>query len=373
MKFICGKEILTKATQIVQRGTSNVEMPILSGVLIRTEGEQLILASTDTEEGVECRIPIQAEEEGGAILDGHYLAEIVKKMPGPSVAVEKNQQDRTVRISSQDSYFDLVYIDEEEFPQFPQVDIANTFTISQPLLKKMITQVQPALSTSDTRYLLMGALIEGKGGNLNLVGTDSHRLAISSAPASEKLILPEGDFRIVLHGKMLTEVTRILGTDENSTLDVALGSNHVIFQLPGVKVIARKMEGEYPEYEGVMPRNFCTDLSLDRIQLKQAVDRLSLLGVGKDSTPLVRFRVEDGLVLTAKDQTKGQGEERLAMDKEGESLELTFNGRFLLDGLGAIGGEEVRIRLSGPMSASLFTSPEDETESYRYILMPTFD
>ena len=224
-------------------------MPILSGVLLQTEGEQLILASTDTEEGIECKIPIQVEEEGGAVLDGHYLAEIVRKMPGPSVSVEKNQQDRTVHISSQDSYFDLVYIDVEEFPQFPQVDVANTFTISQPVFKKMIGRIVPALSISDTRYLLMGVLIEGKGGNLNLVGTDSHRLALDVAGASEKLSLPESDFQVVLHGKILREVAKILGTDENSTVEVSLGSNHAIFQLPGVKIIARKMEGQYPEYE----------------------------------------------------------------------------------------------------------------------------
>jgi DNA polymerase-3 subunit beta len=369
MKFTCGKEILAKATQIVQRGTSNVEMPILSGVLMRTEGEQLILASTDTEEGIECRIPIQVEAEGGAVLDGHYLSEVVRKMAGPSIVVEKNEQDRTVRITSQESYFDLVYIDEEEFPQFPSVDTDKTFTLPQPLLKKMITQIVPALSLSDTRYILMGGLMESKGGTLTLVGTDSHRLAITRQGASNTTV---EDFRVVLHGKMFTEVAKILGTDENSTVEVALGSNHVVFRLPGVTVIARKMEGEYPEYESVVPDQFCTKVSVDKAQLILAVDRLSLLGVGKDSTPLVRFCVGDEtLILKAKDQTKGQGEDRLSIDKEGEKLELSFNGKFLIDGLRGLDSEEVRIQLSGPMSAALITAPDDE--QFKYVLMPTFD
>lgn len=370
MRFTCSKEILSKATQIVQRGTSNVEMPILSGVLLRTEGEQLILASTDTEEGIECRIPIQAEAEGGAILDGHYLAEVVRKMAGPSIVVEKNDKDRTVRISSQDSYFDLVYIDEEEFPQFPSVDINNTFIVSQPLLRKMINQILPALSVSDTRYILMGGLLEGKNGTLNMVGTDSHRLAIASS--KEALDPNLADFAVVLHGKMLSEVAKVLSQDENSTVEVALGSNHVVFKLPGVTIIARKMEGQYPEYEPVVPTKFCTTINVDRTQLTMAVDRLSLLGIGKDSTPLVRFSAGDGmLILKAKDQTKGQGEDRLAIEKEGENLELSFNGKFLIDGLKGVGTEEVKIQLSGPMSAALITAPEHE--NFKYVLMPTFD
>jgi DNA polymerase-3 subunit beta len=361
-----------RATQIVQKGIKDVELPIMAGILLKTEGEQLIIAFTDADEGVECRIPIQTEIEGGAILDGRYMAEIVRKMAGPSILVEKNSQDHTVRISSQESFFDLVYIDEEEFPQFPQVDVNHTVTVSQPLLRKMINQIIPAIAPSDTRYLLMGGLIEGSGGNLTLVGTDSHRLSIASSPEAYDNDERLPSFKVILHKKMLSEVAGVLSQDENSTLEMALGSNHVVFRLPGVTMIARKMEGQYPDYKGALPQKFSTSLLINREQLVAAVDRLSLLGVGKENTPLVRFNIGDEqLILTARDQTKGQGEERLTAEKEGTNLELSFNGKFLLDGLRSMGSEDVKIQFSGPMSAALLTAPEEE--GFEYILMPTFD
>jgi DNA polymerase-3 subunit beta len=370
LKFTCNKDVLAKAAQIVHRGTKDIELPIMSGILLRTEGEQLILASTDTEEGIECRVPIQCETEGGAILDGYYFTEIIRKMAGPNILIEQNQQDHTVRVMSGESFFDLVYIDEEEFPQFPQVDVNSTFTVPQALLRKMIAKIIPSLADNDTRYLLMGGLIEGRDGNLKLVGTDSHRLAIASKEGAYLEELPS--FSIILHKKMLAEVAGVLNQDEKSTVEVAMGTNHVVFKLPGVTIIARKMEGEYPQYEAVVPQEFSTTLLVDRQQLLAAVDRLSLLGVGKESTPLIRFHIGDQqLLLTSRDQTKGQGEDRLSCEKEGENLELSFNGKFLLDGLRALEGEEVKIKFSGPMSAALLTDPE--SDEFKYVLMPTFD
>jgi len=367
LKIIINKGDLLEGLQNVQKAVSSkTTVTILTGILLETLDESTIkLAATDMEIGIEAVVSAEVMEKGKIVLPAKYLVEIVKKLEDNPIQITVDKQNNTADIHS--GYFNMNIhgFAPEEFPLIPWINNGFSCELEQPLLKEMIRQTSFAVSQDETRPFLTGVLIS-LGDKLRLVSTDGHRMALREAEFAlqEGEEVPRG---VIIPSKAINELSRLLKDEEDSQVQMVIGDNQVSFQLESLRLITRLIEGQFPNYQQVIPQGYKTRIKLDREDLADALERASLIVRGESNTVRVILH-PDKIVLTSNTPEVGKSQEEVPCLLEGEELQIAFNFKYLLDVLKVMEAEEVTIDFTGSLSPGVVRPAE--IENYSYVIMP---
>jgi DNA polymerase-3 subunit beta len=365
MKLSSTKDNLSYGVQTVQRVVSlKNPLPILSGILLKADKGILSFTATDLELGIECNVSVSVYEEGAVVLPARLLTEIVRRLPEIDILVEVNKENNSTLIKYGQAEFNLLGMSPEDFPLLPRIENEKQISIKQDIFRKMIKQVGFAISLDDNRPIFTGVLMEIEKGEIRLVATDTHRLAFKK----RKLDNIETDFEktVIVPGKALNELNRIMN-GEGEYLKIAFGDNQVVFELPGVKLISRLIEGHFPNYKNVIPQGCKTKIRVKNKELLEAAERASLLA--KEGSNVIRLNVKEGTVIIHSSSPEvGKIEEPLPIVFEGEETQIAFNSKYLIDVLKVIETEDVLLELNGSLSPGIIKPTEDE--NYFYLILP---
>jgi DNA polymerase-3 subunit beta len=363
VKFRCERDVLTDALGTCGRavGARSSSLPVLAGIQLQLTGDTLRLTGTDLELAITIDLDVAGAEDGTVVIPARLLNDIVRSLPAGALTVEGH--DDSADIAAGRSQFNLRLIPAEEFPR-PAPPAAEPVTIPGKEFAQALRQVVPAASSDDSRPILTGVLLTAEGEGVRLVATDSYRLSLRDLPGTA--VLATGH-HVLLPSRALGELARLLGSGQ-ATDEVALrlGERDASFEVGRARLTTRLIEGEFPNYAGLIPRSHPNRLYVSREVLVEAVRRVRLLA--RESTPVRLVMRSDGLDLMAVTQDVGQAHESLDARYEGNELTVAFNPDYLLDGLEATPDDEVVLHtLDGRNPAVLRGRNNDE---FLYLLMP---
>ncbi|OFW71140.1 MAG: DNA polymerase III subunit beta [Actinobacteria bacterium RBG_16_68_12] len=359
LRATCARDDLANALGIVARGlSSRSAVQVLTGILVQVEEKKLTLAATDME--VSLRVSVSGEVSGGGaiVVPGRLLTDLVRLLPDEVVSLSYEIGDGVLTIAS-GSYSSRVNVfSAEDFPRLPTLDV-SLHTIAAPALLGTIEKVARAASRDESRPVLTGILVRFEGDTLIMAATDSYRLAVKETSLGESG--PELD--AIIPARALQELARLAAGTEEVSLGVH--ENHVIFGAGDVWLTSRRIDGQFPNYKQLLPEAFELEVTTLREPLLNVVRRAAVMA--QRNAPL-RLRFDEGeLTVSAQSQDVGEARESLQLDYAGEPLEIGFNPDFLRDGLEAVGGETVQLKLINPLRPGLIVAPD---ESFWYLIMP---
>ena len=363
MEFTCSREAFSKGINVVQRAVaSRGPLPILSNVLLRTVEEALMITATDLDVGIEVRVPARVQVEGSVAIAARDLSDIIGKLPNSDVALSVGESQKAT-LNCARSRFVLPVQNPEEFPQLPRAEAdATLIQINASEIVRGIRQTAFAAARDD-KSIISGMLVSLQDGRMEVVATDGYRLAWRTWDTAS-----QGSFRVIVAARTMNEVARLVAGTEADQLTLALARNQVLVTLADRYMTLRTIDGNFPQYRQIIPASFAHEILLDRALFQEAVERITIMASEREGK-VVNLRFETGqLVLQAQTTDRGEAEESLPIDHEGDSIGIAFNGGFLLDALKALEGETVRFQVSGPLQPACIESLEDPT--YHCLLMP---
>ena len=341
MKFICEKEKLLKGINSVINGVaSKTTMPILEGILINTNDNEVKLTSYDLEIGIEYIINCKVEEQGNTVVNATMFSEIIRKLPNTDIKITINSNNLLV-IECEGSLYKLATMNPDEFPELPKINVDNSIEIEQNVLKNMIRKTIFAVSTEENRPIFTGCLFEVVDNKLNVVAVDGYRLAIKSNVLNVKA----NDFNAVIPGKTLNEVNKII-LDSFDTVKIGISKNQALFELKDCKIVTKN-------------------------NLQDCFERISLISsasIEKEKKYPVKISIDIGKVVISCANQTGDAKEEIYVETEGKNLEAGFNPRYFLDALKAIDDEEVAIEFGTSISPCIIKSVENG--DYIYMILP---
>lgn len=352
---------MNEAVLNVQRAVSTKSsVPALEGILLRTQGDEMILCGYDLELGMTTRIEARVEEKGSIILSARLFGDIVRRLPADSVELATDSKNITT-IKSGPSEFSIVGIPAEEYPELPAISGETSIHIAHNVLKSMIRQTIFAVAESDAKPIHTGTLFELEENRIRLVSVDGYRLAIreETAKCGEQT-------SFVVPGKTLGEVNKLLGDDETE-LEILIGRRHIQFQIGNYCVISRLLEGEFLDYRAAIPNGSTTEIVVSTRSMIDSVERVSLLITDRLKSP-VRCIFEDNEIRISCSTAIGRANDQFPAQITGNPVEMGFNNRYLLDALRNSEGDEVRIQLSGPLSPMKILPREGE--AFLFLVLP---
>lgn len=359
MKIRIDREDFLSALQKAKSATEKKSaLPILNNFLISIEDGQLILRATDLENFLSIRVKAEVEEGGKIAVNADKLTSVVKSLPSPTVSMEIEEGKLVLRGGR--STFRLVTLDPEDFPEFPPLQTFGEFYGAD--LIKAIDKVEYAISKDDSRYALQGLYVHEVDGKIHFVGSDGHRLALfwrSTENHSTDFLIPR---------KSLKTIQKLL---EDYLGRVYYGKDEAFihFSGDGFSLSVRLLEGEYPDYLGVIPRSFNYEVLVDKSAFLESLKRLSSIA-GASAFP-VKITFSDGLaVLEISDPEYGEGKDEVDVDYSGEAIEIGFNGKYLIEALESFDVEKVIIKIVDPDSAVVIESDDTEKDPYLCVVMP---
>jgi DNA polymerase III subunit beta len=364
MRFTITRENLQQGLGAVAGSIpTRTTLPVLANILIDAEDDAIRMSGTDLDTAVSVRVAADVAEPGAITAPARKLQEIARELPG---AVEFSTQGEAIQISSGRTRYRLNGLSRDEFPSFPRVEFTGSWRVTGQDLQRLITHVSFAASTEETRPILNGVLWQVGDGEMRMVATNGHRLAKMTLPAGGGDGTPPGDF--IVHPKALAQVQRLFRPED--AVEVGRSDNHLGFRGAEVQVYTRLIEGPYPNYEQVIPRDNDKQMVADRGALQAAVRRMAI--VASDQThrirltlggPMLRFQVETPDVGTAT--------EELPVEYDGEPLEIGFNAQYLLELLRYMPTDEVRMSFKAPeRAATMVPVGNEDTPDYLCLVMP---
>ena len=364
MKFTISRDALLKPLNLVAGVVERRQtLPILANVLMVLDGDRLALTGTDLEVELVGRVQLAAAGESGELtVPARKLVDICKSLPEGS-DIQFTAQDSKVTVKSGRSRFTLATLPAREFPNVEDSMGTHQFTVKQGQLKRLIDRTAFAMAQQDVRYYLNGMLWEIKDKLLRVVATDGHRLAMCTLPGK---IDASDDTQVILPRKGVLELARLLLQDD-ADIAIVIGSNHIRATTEDFTFTSKLVDGKFPDYQRVLPRSPDKIVLGSRLDLRQAFTRAAILSNEKYRG--VRLKVtKNSLDIVANNPEQEEAEEAVAVDYQGDALEVGFNVSYLLDVLGVLSGEQVKLSLSDPNSSALLE--ESDVGDSLYVVMP---
>ncbi|HQY04573.1 MAG TPA: DNA polymerase III subunit beta [Lacunisphaera sp.] len=370
MKFKINRDHFSNGlAQVLNVVGSKAAMPILSNVLIEAEKDHISLTTTNLDLGIRCKIKAEVKEGGSVTLPVKRLATIVRELPNVDVSFDANATHQ-VKIASGGSNFRIMGIGAEEFPKLPTAGDDKAYTLEQGELATMLGNVSYAQSTDETRYILNGVYFNFKDGKLALVATDGRRLAM----VSKEMTVPAASAgAIILPAKTVAELLRLLGKGEK--LKIAFNERHAAFQIDtgkdaggltdNIYLFSKVVEGNYPNYQQVIPKETHQRIKLERELFLQCVHRAALVTSEKSNSVKIKLTA-NLLEITASSPDFGEAHESMAISYSGPDLQVAFNPQFVMDPLRALTKDEVFFELKDEVSPGVFKT----LESFVCVIMP---
>ncbi len=364
MKFTISRDALLKPLNLVAGVVERRQtLPILANVLMVLDGDRLALTGTDLEVELVGRVQLPAAGDSGEVtVPARKLVDICKSLPEGS-NIEFTAQDSKVTVKSGRSRFTLATLPAREFPNVEDSMGTHQFTIKQGQLKRLIDRTGFAMAQQDVRYYLNGMLWEIRGSQMRVVATDGHRLALCTLPGK---IEATDDTQVILPRKGVLELARLLLEDE-AEIAIVIGSNHIRATTNDFTFTSKLVDGKFPDYQRVLPRAPDKIVLGSRLEMRQAFTRAAILSNEKYRG--VRLKLtKNSLDIVANNPEQEEAEETVPVDYQGDSLEVGFNVSYLLDVLGVLSGEQVKLSLSDPNSSALLE--ESDAGDSVYVVMP---
>ncbi|MCM3638801.1 DNA polymerase III subunit beta [Sporosarcina luteola] len=365
MKFEIMRDWLLEGLNDVMKAiSSKVANPILTGVKMEVNEKGLTMTGSDSDITICTFIPVEQDgeqiirviESGSIILQAKVFSEIVRKLPTNEITIEvENMQ---TLIQSGKSEFHLIGSNSDEYPVLPNVKDEYRFSLPSDLMKSIIKETVFAVSQQETRPILTGVHWETDDEKLVCVATDSHRLARREIVPE---MMPESPFSVVIPGKSLQELNKIL-EDNSDVVEIVIADQQVLFKSRNVLFYSRLLEGNYPDTSRLIPSEYKTTVQVNGRKLLQAIDRASLLA-REDRNNIVRFAAEGGNAIEVSSNSPeiGKVEELIeAIDVNGEDLKISFSAKYMMDALKAIEGQDIAIHFTGAMRPFILKSMESD-------------
>ena len=343
MKLICSKASLLKGVSIVSKAVpSRTTMPILNCILIDASANEIKLTANDMELGIETVIEGEIVERGIIALDAKFFSEIVRKLPDNDVVIESDDTFQTT-ITCEKAKFNIVGKSGEDFSYLPYIEKNESISISQFTLKDVVRQTIFSIADNDTNKLMTGELFEINENRLRVVSLDGHRISIRNIELKESY----SPLKVVVPGKTLQEISKILTGEAEDMVDIFFADNHILFEFDETKVVSRLIEGEYFHIDQMLSSDYDTKVKINKREFLSCIDRATLLIREGDKKPII-LNIQDGSLQLKINSFVGSMNEEIEIEKEGKDLLIGFNPKFFIDALRVIDDEEVTLYMVNP-------------------------
>jgi DNA polymerase-3 subunit beta len=364
MKLSTRRDLLFAQLQTVTRAASTRSaVQALSGVHVLIKGETIELRATDMEIGLRVPLEGQVAREGAVVLPARLLVDVIRALPGDEVSLELRPSEQDVEIVAGNATFDIRTLRLEDFPPFPEPESDGRVQLPGKAFVETVAKVARSASRDETRPVLTGILVSASGEDLRMVATDSYRLSVKETRLESAL---QGSFEANVPARALQELTRIVTQAGAEAVAVSVRTNQVVFEVDGTVLSSRLIDGQFPNYRQLLPDAFEHELQLASGEITDVVRRISLLA--QKNAPLRLAFAEGELTVSARTPDVGEARESLPVPFQGEPLEIGFNPEFLRDGLEAIEGGDVLLKLISPLRPGLIQAADGS--GFIYLLMP---
>ena len=362
MKIRCQKSDIVRGVSIVSKAVpTKTTMPILECILIDATTNIIKLTANDMELGIETIIEGQIDQRGMIALDAKIFSDIVRKLPDNEIVIESDENLQTL-ITCEKSKFNITGKSGEDFSYLPYIEREKPVVISQFTLKEVIRQTIFSIADNDSNKLMSGELFEMNEDMLKVVSLDGHRISIRKIELRNEYE-PK---KVVVPGKTLVEVSKILSGETDSDVNIYFTNNHIVFEFDNTVVVSRLIEGEYFRIDQMLSSDYETKVRINKREMLNCIDRATLLVKEGDKKPIIINITDEMMELKIRSQL-GTMDEEIAISKEGKDLLIGFNPKFLIDALRVIDDEEVDLYF---MNAKAPCFIKDEKESYIYLILP---
>ena len=362
MKIICSKANLVKGVSIVSKAVPcRTTMPILECILIDASANEIKLTANDMELGIETVIEGEIVERGIIALDAKFFSEIVRKLPDNDVVIESDDTFQTT-ITCEKAKFNIVGKSGEDFSYLPYIEKNESISISQFTLKDIVRQTIFSIADNDTNKLMTGELFEINENRLRVVSLDGHRISIRNIELKESY----SPLKVVVPGKTLQEISKILTGEAEDMVDIFFADNHILFEFDETKVVSRLIEGEYFHIDQMLSSDYDTKVKINKREFLSCIDRATLLIREGDKKPII-LNIQDGSLQLKINSFVGSMNEEIEIEKEGKDLLIGFNPKFFIDALRVIDDEEVTLYMVNPKAPCFI---KDDAGTYVYLILP---
>ncbi len=375
MKVVVSRNDLLRGITTVQSAVAAKNtMPILANVLLEAKDQRFEFVATDLDMGIRLSVPAEVVGKGSITINARKLSDICRELPDAVVDLETDDNQK-LSIICQKSQFKVHGLPKDDFPILPEVKKDKTFKVKASLLQEMIRKTSFAVSTDETRYILNGVLFQIDGGKVRMVATDGHRLAYIQKKMEGK---NDEKSSLIIPTKALNEVSKVISDalktkekeeeKENETVvEISSTENQVKFVIAGVEIVSRLIEGQFPNYEQVIPKESTKKLEISTSEFSAATKRVSILASEKSNS--VRYKFSKGkVVISANTPDMGEAKEDFEIPYNDEEMQIAFNSKYVLDVLKNIGTENMFLELTQPLNPGVF-KPTNEAD-YLCVIMP---
>lgn len=362
MKIICSKSNLLKSVNISLKAVpSKTTMPILECILIDATASEIKFTTNDMELGIETVVEGQIEQRGIIALDAKIFYEIIRRLPDNEVTISTDE-NLTATITCEKAKFTIPGKSGEDFAYLPVIEKETALTISQFTLKEMIRQTIFSIAVNENNRLMTGELFEIKDNFLKVVSLDGHRIAIRKMELKRDYT----DRKVVVPGKTLNEISKILSGEVDNEVSIYFTNNHILFEFDQTKVVSRLIEGEYFKIDQMLSSDYETKLQINKKEFLDCIDRATLLVREGDKKPII-IHITDSTMELSIDSVMGSMKEDIDITKEGKDILIGFNPKFLIDALKVIDDETITIYLVNPKAPCFI---RDDEGLYTYLILP---
>ena len=362
MKLVFTKSNLNKAVGIVMKAVpTRTTMNILECILIDATTNEIKFTGNDMELGIETIVEGEIIEKGKVAIDAKLFSEIVRKLPDNDITLSTDSNNNAL-ITCEKSKFNIAGKSGDDFSYLPAIIKDKMITLSQFQLKEVINQTIFSIAINDNNKMMTGELFEISEGTLKVVGLDGHRIAIRNINLEGRA----DDVRVVIPGKTLQEISKILNADAESLVNIYFTNNHVLFEFDQTHVVSRLIEGDYFKINQMLSNDYETKVSINKKEFLDSIDRANLLIREGDKKPII-INIQNGLLQVNVNSAIGALNEDIDIDKEGKDIMIGFNPKFLMDALRGIDDENVTMYLVNHKSPCFI---RDKEENYIYLILP---
>lgn len=369
MKVVLNRADLLKGISTVQSAVAAKNtMPILANVLLEAKEKKLEFVATDLDMGIRCSVQAEVVEKGSITINAKKLSDIVRELPEASVDLEIDDNHKMILVC-QKSNFKIHGLPKDDFPILPDVKKDKVFKLKGALLQEMIRKTIFAVSTDETRYVLNGVFFQVESGKIRMVATDGHRLAFIQKKLEGK---SDEKCSVIIPTKTLNELTKVisdLGKDKEEDLivEIVATDNQVKFIVDGVEIVSRLIEGQFPNYEQVIPKETDKKIEASTGELSAATRRVKVLTSEKSNS--IRYHLKGSkLTISSKTPDMGEAKEEMDVNFKGEEISIAYNAQYVLDVLKGVGTDSVQIELTQPLSPGIIRPKGDA--DYLCVIMP---
>lgn len=365
MKFVCSKSNLVSGLQIVSKAVpAKTTMSILQCILIDTTEGVIKFIANDMELGIETIVEGNILDRGYIAIDAKIFFDIIRKLPDNDVTIESVNAEGNIKvtISCEKAKFTILGRSGDDFSYLPSIERIDGIHVSQYTLRNIILQTIFSIAENDSNKVMSGELFEVDGNMLKMVSLDGHRISIRKVELSQSY----GFKKVIVPGKALSEVSKILTDSTESVVSIFFTDKHVLFEFDKTVVVSRLLEGEYFNIDQMLSSDYETKLTINRREFLDCIDRATLLVKEGDKRPVI-ISIENGFLEMKINSAVGSMDEKVDIEKQGKDLKIGFNPKFLIDALRAIDDDNIDMYLVNPKAPCFI---KDADASYTYLILP---